>query len=283
MLPYWAGVPSVVTVHDVIHLLFPQYLPSRVAVHYARQMIGRAVSTARTVMTVSSASKRDLLGFFDIDPARVRVIPNGIDPAMTTEMDPAELARIKARFQLDGRSILFVGNIKPHKNVERLIEAFARLRQDESLKDVKLIVVGDELSKYPALRRAVARHQIRRHVRFFGFVPEMTLVALYRARRRLRPAVPLRGLRPAGARGDGERNPRRHLQPLLPPGSRGRRGPDGPIPYDVDAIASATRRVLQDEDLQARLIRDGKARAKEFGWEQSVRQIHEVYLDALEP
>ena len=280
VIPYWPGVRSVVTVHDVIHLLFPQYLPSRVAVHYARQMIGRAVSTARTVMTVSNASKRDLLGFFDIDPERVRVIPNGIDPAMTTEMDPDELARIKARFQLDGRSILFVGNIKPHKNVERLIEAFARLREDESLKDVKLIVVGDELSKYPALRRAVARHQIRRHVRFFGFVPEMTLVALYRAADVfvLPSLYEGFGLPVLEAMANGTPVVTSNLSSLPEVVGDAALTVD---PYDIDAIAGATRRVLQDEELQARLIRDGKARAKEFGWEQSVRQIHGVYLDAL--
>ena len=61
VLPYWLTVPSVVTIHDVIHLLFPQYLPSRFAERYARRMIGRAVATASTVMTVSNTSKRDLL------------------------------------------------------------------------------------------------------------------------------------------------------------------------------------------------------------------------------
>ena len=88
---------------------------------------------------------------------------------------------MKQRFQLQGRNALFVGNIKPHKNVERLIASFAKLREEEAFSDVTLIVVGDEISKYPSLRRAVERHKVRANVRFFGFVPELTLVALYRA------------------------------------------------------------------------------------------------------
>ena len=93
VLPYMTPCRSVVTVHDVIHLLFPQYLPSRFAVHYAKHMIGRALDRARIVMTVSKASKRDLLGFFDVDESRIRVIPNGIDPGMTRPLDAKELDR----------------------------------------------------------------------------------------------------------------------------------------------------------------------------------------------
>ena len=139
VLPFFTPCRSVVTVHDVIHLLFPQYLPSSYAKHYARFMIGRAVEKVRVVMTVSKASKRDLLGFFDIDEAKIRVIPNGIDPIMTEELEPGAIDRLRERFQLKGRNALFVGNIKPHKNVERLIAALAKLRDDASFEDVNLM------------------------------------------------------------------------------------------------------------------------------------------------
>ena len=76
--------------------------------------------------------------------------------------------------------MLYAGNIKPHKNLERLIEAFHLLRRGDGMEHVKLLIIGDEISKYATLRRAVHRHKLHKHVRFFGFVPDKTLAALYR-------------------------------------------------------------------------------------------------------
>ena len=73
VLPILTPCRSVVTVHDVIHLLFPQYLRSRLASRYARYMIGRALEKAELVLTVSDSSKRDLLTFFEVSPDKVVV------------------------------------------------------------------------------------------------------------------------------------------------------------------------------------------------------------------
>ena len=75
--------------------------------------------------------------------------------------------------------MLYTGNIKPHKNVDRLIEAFSLLRQ-RGMTEAKLLIIGDEISKYPNLRRLVHRYQLHQHVRFLGFVPDETLAVLYR-------------------------------------------------------------------------------------------------------
>lgn len=280
VLPLVTPCPVVVTVHDVIHLLFPQYLPSRFASQYARWMIGRALEKARLVMTVSKASKRDLLGFFDVDESKILVIPNGIDPTMASELSPEEIERVRRRFQLTGRNALFVGNIKPHKNVERLIAAFARLREDERFSDLTLIVVGDEISKYPSLRRAVERHRIRSQVRFFGFVPEMTLVALYRAADLfVFPSLYEGfGFPPLEAMANGTPVITSKISSL--PEVVG----DAAItvdPYNVDEIADAMKRVLTDDALRERLIVSGRERAQRFSWETAVAKIHEAYMKVL--
>ena len=87
--------------------------------------------------------------------------------------------RAKERFQLHDPFVLYVGNIRPHKNIERLIEAFALVRTGP-LANTKLLIIGDEISKYPTLRRAVHRGKLHKHVRFLGFVGDHTLAALYR-------------------------------------------------------------------------------------------------------
>jgi glycosyltransferase involved in cell wall biosynthesis len=280
VLPLLTPCPSVVTVHDVIHLLFPQYLPSRFAVHYAHRMIGRAVEQAKLVMTVSQASKRDLLGFFDVAEEKILVIPNGIDPSMTRDLSPDEIERVKRRFQLTGRTALFVGNIKPHKNVERLISAFAKVREDSAFSDLTLMIVGDEISKYPSLRRAVARHQIRSHVRFFGFVPETTLVSLYRAADVfVFPSLYEGfGLPPLEAMANGTPVVTSKISSLPEVVDDAAVMVD---PYNVDELAEAIKSTLVDKELRARLIELGRKRAAQFSWETAVTQIHSVYLRAL--
>jgi glycosyltransferase involved in cell wall biosynthesis len=280
VLPALVPCPSVVTVHDVIHLLFPQYLPSRFAGRYARAMIGSAVSRARLVMTVSHASKKDLLGFFHVDESKILVIPNGIDPAMTRELTREEIERVRSRFQLAGRNALFVGNIKPHKNVERLIEAFALLRNDPAFSDVTLIVVGDDISKYPALRRRVEEHGLRSHVRFFGFVPEMTLVALYRvADIFVFPSLYEGfGFPPLEAMANGTPVITSRLSSL--PEVVG----DAALtidPYRTEEIANAMKTLFDDGALRDLLSSRGRERASFFSWEKAVGQIHAAYMSAL--
>jgi glycosyltransferase involved in cell wall biosynthesis len=280
VLPALVPCPSVVTVHDVIHLLFPQYLPSRFASRYARIMIGSAVSRARLVMTVSQASKKDLLGFFDVDESKILVIPNGIDPAMTRELTREEIERVRSRFQLTGRNALFVGNIKPHKNVERLIAAFALLRQDPAFSDVTLIVVGDDISKYPALRRRVEEHGLRSHVRFFGFVPEMTLVALYRlADLFVFPSLYEGfGFPPLEAMANGTPVITSRISSLPEVVGDAALTVD---PYSTEEIALAMRTLFGDADLRARLSSSGRERARSFSWEKAVAQIHAAYMKIL--
>ena len=86
---------------------------------------------------------------------------------------------MRERYQLDHRFVLYVGNIKPHKNLVRLIEAFDELRR-RGFEDLKLLIIGDEISKLPALRRAVHGHKLHKHVRFLGYLPDDTLAILYR-------------------------------------------------------------------------------------------------------
>ena len=74
---------------------------------------------------------------------------------------------------------MYAGNVKPHKNLERLIGAFVLLRQ-EGLDDLKLLITGSEVSRYSTLRRAVHRYNLHKHVRFLGYQSEATLAALYR-------------------------------------------------------------------------------------------------------
>ena len=129
VLPPAVRCRSVVTIHDCIHLIFPQYLPNRAAYAYARASMWSAAKRSNRILTVSEASKQDILRFFNVRPEKIVVVYNAIDERFRVAPAEENVARVRERYQLDHQFILYAGNIKPHKNLVRLIEAFAELRK----------------------------------------------------------------------------------------------------------------------------------------------------------
>lgn len=279
--PLLCTIPSVVTIHDCIHLLFPQYLPNRMAWRYARFMMGSAIRRSALVFTVSEASRADILRFYPwADPGKVHVVPNAIDTELLKSPGEEEMERVRERYQIRGRYVLFAGNVKPHKNLERLIKAFALLREQRGNEDLELLLIGDDVSRYGALRRAVERTGIRQSVRFFGYVPPTTLAALYRMASAF--AFPSLyegfGLPPLEAMSCGTAVVTSKISSLPEVVD------DAAVlvdPYSVEDIAEGIGRVLNDDDLRDALVQKGLARAQSFSWERSVKAIHAGYLKAL--
>ena len=280
VLPPLTPCPSVVTIHDCIHLRFPQYLPNRVAYAYARASLWIATHRSHRILTVSEASKRDILRYFRVPEKKIDVIYNAIDERFGQPPDPEETERVRERYQLDGPFILYAGNIKPHKNLERLIEAFHSLRRGGGFDTVRLLIIGDEISKYATLRRAVHRHKLHKYVRFFGFVPDETLASLYRlASVFVFPSLYEGfGLPPLEAMASGTPVITSNVSSL--PEVVG----DAALlidPYEPESIADAMRRVLTDAALRDQLRARGFQRAREFSWDRSVRRVREIYGEVL--
>ena len=277
VLPPLLPCPSVVTIHDCIHLMFPEYLPNKLAYLYARTFMTMAARRSSRVLTVSEASKRDILRFFRIPASKVEVVYNAIDDRFDREPEIEDVMRVRERYQLNDQFLLYTGNIKPHKNVERVIEAFARLRA-RGFDNLKLLIIGDEISKSQNLRRAVHRHQLHHQVRFLGFVPDATLAVLYRlADVFVFPSLYEGfGLPPLEAMASGTPVVTSNVSSL--PEVVG----DAALlvdPKDADAIAGAIQRILTDRDLRRSLTQKGLGRAHDFSWERSVRRIRDVYLE----
>jgi len=269
--------PYIVTIHDCIHLRFPQYLPNRMAYTYARRMMSLAARRSRRVLTVSNASKQDILHYLRVPADKVEVIYNALDARLATPPTQDDIDRVRQRFQLTAPFILYAGNIKPHKNVDRLIEAYAILRR-RGVESARLLIIGDEISKYPNLRRLVHRFQLHQHVRFLGFVPDATLAVLYQlASVFVFPSLYEGfGLPPLEAMAAGAPVITSNVSSL--PEVVG----DAALlidPMDAGAIADAMARVLGDEALRAELVRRGHERVKAFSWDRSVARVREVYRE----
>jgi glycosyltransferase involved in cell wall biosynthesis len=275
VLPAGVHCRSVVTIHDCIHLMFPQYLPSKMALAYARAQMWAAARRSHCILTVSDASKRDILQLFNVPPEKIVVVYNAIDSHFWITPEQETVARVRERYQLDHKFVLYVGNIKPHKNLVRLIEAFDELRRGD-LEDLKLLIIGDEISKLPGLRRAVHRHKLHKHVRFLGYLPDDQLAVLYRMASVF--AFPSLyegfGLPPLEAMASGTPVVTSNISSL--PEVVG----DAAVlvdPYDVGSIVDGLRRVLTDPARAEEMRRKGLIRAREFSWERSVAKTLEVY------
>lgn len=280
VLPPLVPCRSVVTIHDCIHLIFPQYLPSRLAYTYARASIWAAIRRAERVLTVSEASKSDILRCFDVPAEKIVVTYNAIDDRFLTEPPEADVVRTRERYQLAGPFVLYVGNIKPHKNLERLIEAFDQVRR-QGFDQLTLVIIGDQITKLQGLRRAVHRHKLHKQVRFLGFVAPEVLSVLYRlARVFVFPSLYEGfGLPPLEAMASGTPVLSSNVSSL--PEVLG----DAALlvdPYSAEAIADGIVRLLTDEALRATLRARGLAKVREYSWEASVRKVREIYEEVAQ-
>ena len=275
VLPPLVSCKSVVTIHDCIHLMFPQYLPNRLAPAYARTSIAMAAKRATRVLTVSESSKRDILRFVDVPADKIDVIHNAYDERFGVEPREEDVVRVRERYQLHDEFVLYAGNVKPHKNLGRLIEAFHLVR-NRGLDHLKLVLIGDEISKYAALRRAVHQHQLHKYVRFLGYLPEETLAVMYRlAGVFVFPSLYEGfGLPPLEAMASGTPVVTSNVSSLPEVAGDAALLAD---PYDPVAIADAIHAVLTDESLRRDLRQKGLARAQQFSWEASARRVHEIY------
>ncbi|MCM3880592.1 MAG: glycosyltransferase family 4 protein [Vicinamibacterales bacterium] len=279
VLPALISSRSVVTIHDCIHLMFPEYL-SRLGHAYAHASLWTAAHKSDRIFTVSEQSKRDILKFFKVPPEKIVVTPNAIDDRFSVAPSDEHLEQIRERYQLSHAYLLYVGNIKPHKNLERLIEAFHLVRS-QGRPELELLIIGDEMSRMQSLRRTVHRLQLHRYVRVLGFVPDTTLAVLYRlASVFVFPSLYEGfGLPPLEAMASGTPVVTSNVSSL--PEVVG----DAAVlvdPYSPEAIAEGILAVLRSSHLRDDLRERGLNRVKAYSWRRSAERVREVYCEVVQ-
>lgn len=156
-----------VTIHDLTHMLdraMGRSLKSRV---YARPMLQHAAQRADHIFTVSQYSKNRIIEHLGADAEKITVTHNTVPPHIYPEPRDESRARITRIFGFSGKYLLFVGNLKPHKNVSGLLKAFAILRQRGRI-DHKLLLVGDDPRGRRLLAREIAELKLADEVVFAG-------------------------------------------------------------------------------------------------------------------
>jgi glycosyltransferase involved in cell wall biosynthesis len=277
--------PYVVTVHDLSSLLF-EFHGSDSRMKLRRGMYRRGLLRASRVISVSEATRRDLHDLLGIPFEHVRRVYEAPDPeflAAPGGTGEEEKERILERYQIRYPFLLYAGNIRPHKNVPRLVEAFAVVRDQLSshpvYKDLRLIIIGDTISQYPSVRQAVIKSRAETVVRFLGFVPFDTLRCFYQSAAAFVFVSRYEGfgLPPLEAMACGTPVVASNVSSL--PEVVG----DSAVqvnPENVFEIARGIKEVLIDDELRATLIRCGLEHARRFSWERTAREVLAIYREA---
>jgi glycosyltransferase involved in cell wall biosynthesis len=177
MLPLVSPAPTVVTIHDMSLRLYPRYHPPR-RVLLNRPLVDLAARRADAIITPSESAKRDIVRFYDLDPRRVHVVYEAAAPSFRRVADPVELERVRRRYHLNDRIILYVGTIEPRKNLPKLIDAFAAQRRAGRLTH-QLVCVGPYGWLSRGIEDQIARANVAHAINFTGYVPFEDLPALY--------------------------------------------------------------------------------------------------------
>ncbi len=275
LMPYRPQLPTVVTVYDLIPLLFPQHVSPTARLLF-RWMTALALRTASRVIVISQATRRDLLTLYHLPPQKVTAIPLAADPGFHPP-PPTEVERVRRKYALPEDYLLYLGINKPHKNLVRLIDAFSRITFHVSR--FTLVIAGAWDSRYPEPRQRAEALGLENVVRFLGPVLEADLPALY--------AGAALFVFPSLYEGFG--------LPVLEAMACGT-----PVvcsntsslpeimgeaaltfdPLNVKEMAAKIEEALGDESLRGEMREKGLRQAAKFSWERTARETLEVYREA---
>lgn len=288
-VPLLMPQPYVVTIHDLSSVFYDD---ATGILHAARVFrLKRGLNRASRIIAVSGATQKDVVNLVPAAADRVRLIYNAPDPQFLGRRtsgspggDPAAAARerhrILERYQINYPFLLYAGSIRPQKNIPRLIEAFAVVRQKlenhGGYKDLRLIVIGDDISRYPVVRRAVIQSRVEHAVRFLGFIPLDTLRVFHElATAFVFPSLYEGfGLPPLEAMASGTPVIASQVSslPEVVGGAAMLVNPE-----NVFDIARGITEVLLNAELREELITRGRRQAARFSWARTAREVLAVY------
>jgi glycosyltransferase involved in cell wall biosynthesis len=280
-IPRALPCPYVMTVHDMLEHLSRAREQNGFwrSLHFS--LTKRVLSGAERIFAVSNFTKAEIEKLFGIPADRIEVVYNAIDERfLAGHASAADRDLLAQRYQITYPFLLYAGRISPHKNVVRMIEAFSALKteleRDELYPDLKLIIIGDDLSGNPDLRRTVVRSGVQNDVRFLGFIPIEVLRIFYdEAKIFVFPSLYEGfGLPPLEAMVHGTPVVTSNVSSL--PEVVG----NAAVlvnPENVFEIMRALHRVLTDKALRDRMKERGYQQAAKFSWDASVRRIVGVY------
>jgi glycosyltransferase involved in cell wall biosynthesis len=272
LLPPLQGVPTVLTVHDMIFRLFREHQKA-LNYWYLNSTMPIYCQRADAIITVSEASKQDILNQYALDPAKVSVIHEAAAPDFS-RVSAGQAEEVRSRYGLPEQYLIHVGTIEPRKNLTRLVEALQLLRE-QGIR-IPLVIVGSRGWLYHGFFGRLDELQVRDSVHFPGYVPAADLPLLYGAA--TAAVVPSLyegfGLPVLEAMACGI--------PVASSEAASLReiGGDAACYFeatDVSAMANVIRSVWTQADLREEMRARGLLQAAKFSWERAATETMAVY------
>jgi alpha-1,3-rhamnosyl/mannosyltransferase len=254
--------------------MYPQYFTA-IQRFIFRMAHFLALRTAGVALAISEATKQDLVRFFHVEPRRISVTPLAADEHFQPP-SRAAIEGVRQTYALPDRYVLYFGSNKPHKNLPRLVQAFAKLGIRDQRLGIGLVIAGHWDARYPEAKHIVERFDLQDRVRFIGPVKDAELPGLYGGAELF--------VFPSEFEGFGL--PVLEAMACGAPVVCGDRSSlpevagEGALlcdPHDVESLAHAIEQALDDRDLRANLRQRGLARAAQFSWEQTAQRTLSTY------
>ncbi|HEY8926825.1 MAG TPA: glycosyltransferase family 1 protein [Polyangia bacterium] len=272
LAPIAAPCPYLNVIHDLALIRTPSYFNVRKRL-LVRALLPVVTRAAAGVGTVSEASRRDVVSMLGVAPERIVMLPGAPHPSCRPS-DPAEIARVRARYRLQRPYVLSVGTLEPRKNLPLLLQAFDRLlaRTGTRSADLDLVTVGGRGWRDRELLAELRRRLPGGRVHAVGYVPEADLVALYGGAEVL--AYPSHfegfGLPSLEAMACGT--------PVVASDVSALREVSGGaailVPVgDAEALAAQIAALVEDPRARAAASARGLARAADFRWERTAERL----------
>ena len=267
------------TIHDLYPLCIPRYCGA-LKRSYFEMITRRSTRRARLVISVSQQTRQDLIKYLEVPEEKLVVIPHGYNEAFQRIKDESQLETVRQRHQLPERFVLYTGMHKPHKNLSRLFQAFARLKP--AIREYfPLYLTGPETEDTAQLKALANELGIQETVHFLGLLPGEDLPALYNlASLYVLPSLyegfgfgPLEAMAcgtPVACSNSGA------LPEVV--------GPAGWLfdPYSVEAMSDRLHAALENDVGDPRVTSDCLRQARRFSWSKSAKMTHDVYRQASE-
>ena len=272
--PYWLHCPSVVTMYDLIPMIYPQQLPHRWSAWIFRVTASLAVHSASQIIAISESTKRDVTRLLSGSQGRTTVVHLAADERFRP-LDRAQLDKALQRLGLPRKYVLYMGINKPHKNLVFLLQLFAELNTD-----AKLVLAGMQDPRYSQVREEARRLRVDDRVVFLGEVADSDLPTLYNGAElfvfpSLYEGFGLPVLEAMACGTPVVCSSASSLPEIVG---------DAAVtldPRDRGGWVAAMTEVLENEELRADLRTKGPARAAGFSWEDTARETFGVYRSVL--
>lgn len=270
-------VPTVLTVHDLIYKLYPQY-HKRLNYWYLNLAMPLFCRRARAIIAVSEASKRDIVRHYDVKPDKIHVVYEAAAEHFAPP-DAKDIARVRHKYDLPDQFLIHLSTIEPRKNLSRLVEALKQLRQTRPT--LKLVLVGSKGWLYEDFFARIRREGLQKDVITLGWTPDADLPAVIGAAQL--------AVQPSLYEGFGlpvlEHMACGQVVAASDANSHPEIGGDAAAyfdPEDVRDMTNVVGRLLDDEEERQERRHEGLQQAAKFSWQRAARETMEVYEHVLE-